>query len=102
MQDQEDALPSLPNLPKSIGQGLLWIMAAAALATWAGWLQPPGSVQAAAELRARVAEQQAREAERSIAVLQYQQDATNQELKRINGKLDDMSMVLYSLERRSR
>jgi hypothetical protein len=101
MSEEQD-MSSFPNLPKSIGQGVLWIMAAAALATWAGWLEPPGSVQAAAEQRARAAEQQAREAEQSIVVLKYQQDATNQELKRINGKLDDMAMVLYSLERRSR
>lgn len=93
---------SLKGLPKTIAHGIAWISFAAVFASWAGWLEPPNLVAARARAQIEQSEKRAADAERAIWVLQYQQQATASELTRMNNKLEEMAMVLYSLERRSR
>lgn len=93
---------TLRGLPRTIGTGMAWIAAAAAFASWAGWLEAPNSAAERARIQQQQAEQRASESERAIVILQYQNQMTAAELNRMNGKLDEMAMVLYSMERRSR
>ena len=93
------------NMPRSIRNGLMWVVCAWVLASWLGFEAP---WQRAAQDReewvkahaAAVAtiEQQGR----AIVVLQERDTRSQQDLSAIRGKLDEMAMVLYSLERRSR
>jgi hypothetical protein len=97
---------TLPHMPSSIKNGILWVICAGLLATWAGWLEPPWVVagrQRDEWMRAHaVASAISDEHARSIVVLQDRDTRTQQELSAIRGKLDEMAMVLYSLERRTR
>jgi hypothetical protein len=95
-------VPLLPDLPKSIAKGLVWVLCSFAVASWAGWLELPYAAIQRQREETREAEQRARNAERTIFLLQYQQMQTSEDLKAVKAKLDEMAKVLYSLERRSR
>jgi hypothetical protein len=93
------------NLPRSIRNGLAWMAMAWLLATWLGFEAPwqraskdrEDWVQAHA-----VAVAQTEQQGRAIVVLQDRDNRTQSELAAIRQKLDEMSMVLYSMDRRSR
>lgn len=99
-------MSDLPKVPTWAKTGVLWVVVAAAFATWTGWLEPPW-VRLARETSAREAyevaiDAQQKAADRAILVLQMEQQHTSQELAMIRAKLDEMAMVLYSMERRTR
>ena len=96
----------LPDtLPRSLRNGLAWMgcawMIGMALGFEAPWDRAKHDrdewVKAHAAATATI-EQQGR----SILVLQDRDARSQMELSAIRGKLDEMAMVLYSLERRSR
>lgn len=93
-------------MPTSIKNGILWVVCAGLLATWTGWLEPPwvaATRQRDEWVRAHAAASaQTEDHARSIVVLQDRDSRTQLELAAIRGKLDEMAMVLYSLERRTR
>ena len=93
-------------MPKSLQSAVVSVVCAAAFATWVGWLEPPWQraasqrdkwMQAHAKAVATI-EQQGR----SILVLEDRDGRTQNDLDAIREKLDEMAMVLYSLERRIR
>jgi hypothetical protein len=97
---------TLPAVPRSLQTGVAWLLAGSVFAAWVGWMEPPW--QRAAQQRddwaaahaaavARIEQQ-----DRAIAVLQDREVRAQVDLSAIRGKLDEMAMVLYSLERRSR
>jgi len=94
------------NLPGSLRNGLTWILMGYVFASWVGWMEAPWQrsatqrdewVKAHATAVAGLEDQG-----RSIVVLQDRDQRTRGDLDAIRGKLDEMAMVLYSLERRSR
>ena len=91
----------MPNLPKNIGPGVLWILAAAAFAMWTGWLQPPWERVAEERRHQEEADKLSRDQATAIYLLQYQRQETINELNRINARLDELSMVVNSMERRT-
>lgn len=97
---------TLPHMPPSIKNGLIWVASSWGLAIWLGvteapWASVAKQREAAEVVAERVAERVSRQGE-SILVLQERERQTQQSLDRITAKLDEMSMVLYSMERRTR
>lgn len=90
------------GLPKTLAIGAGWIAATIGVLSWTGWLEPPTLAAARARDDQQRAELRAQAAENAIVLLKYQQEQTNEELRRVNGKLDEMAMVVYSMERRLR
>lgn len=95
-----------PGLPREIRHGVAWVVSATLLATFLGIVEFPWQsarktrdewaiAHAAATARLEL---QARE----ILVLQDRDKRTQDDLQKITSKLDEMAMVLYSLERRTR
>lgn len=93
------------NLPRSIRTGILWVAAAAFVASAAGVEMPWTAtsrrldewVKAHAAATATIQSQG-----EAIRLLQDREIRHDNEMTRISGKLDEMAMVLYSLERRTR
>lgn len=93
------------NLPRSLRNGLAWMgcawMIGMALGFEAPWDRAKNDrdewVKAHAAATATIESQG-----RSILILQERDSAAASERQRILAKLDEMGMVLYSLERRSR
>lgn len=93
------------NLPRSLRTGLLWIISAYMVAAAAGVEMPWTAtsrrldewVKAHAEATATI-----HSLGQDIRILQDREIRHDSEMNRISGKLDEMAMVLYSLERRTR
>jgi hypothetical protein len=92
-------------LPTSLKHYVYAVLALTAFYGWVGWLEPPGMranqlrdewVKAHAEATARI-EQQGKE----ILILQERESVTKGDIGKINFKLDDISRVLYKLDRRT-
>lgn len=94
------------NLPSSLRTGFTWVMIGYVFASWVGWMEAPW--QRAAEQRDEWAQAYAtavariEQQDRSLNGLQIRDERTQKDLDAIRLKLDEMAMVLYSLERRTR
>lgn len=93
---------SLPPLPKSVTHAAVTALAVVSVLTWTGWLTPPWSVAAQQkEESAHVAKTIRAQAD-ALLLLNERDAQRERSIERISGKLDEMAMVLYSLERRTR
>lgn len=97
------------KLPKAISIGCVWVTSTIVVVMWLGWMDPPWMVTSRqreeleiAKERERISERRAEDAERAILLLRYQMDESRAERAQIKAKLDEMAMVLYSMERRTR
>jgi hypothetical protein len=93
------------NLPRSIRNGVLWLACGAAVAAAMGFQTPWSATSRQLDdwVKAHAVATATIEAQgRAILVLQERDSAGLEERKRILDKLDEMAMVLYSLERRTR
>ena len=93
------------GLPRSIRQGLIWVVCAAAIAGWIGF-EPPWTSsgrQLDEWVKAHaVATAQIEEMGRSIVVLQDRETRTQNDLKSVGGRLDEIIRMLYAQDRRTR
>lgn len=93
------------NLPRSIRNGAIWLACGAFVASAAGVEMPWTAtsrrldewVKAHATATATIGAQG-----EAISILQERERRHDAEMARVAAKLDEMAMVLYSLERRSR
>lgn len=92
----------LPQVPKWLGQGVLWIALAYTVGSWAGIVQSPLDIINRQQAEVAAMTQRAQTAQDAINMLQWQQQELQLDLAEVKAKLDEMAMVLYSLERRSR
>ena len=92
----------LPHVPKWVGQGVLWLLLYASMGSWFGFVTPPWESAAKDREALSAVTTRAQQAEQAIYLLQWQQEQTSRDLQEVKNKLDEMAMVLYSLERRSR
>jgi hypothetical protein len=99
-------MAALPPMPRSLQSAIWSIVCFVIFATWVGWLEPPW--QRAATQRDEWADAHAiavaglEDQRRKLLVLEDRDGRTQLDLNAIREKLDEMAMVLYSLERRSR
>lgn len=90
-----------PDMPKTLRQGAVWLLLGYTISVWAGWMHPPWSALEQARQREERTANQILQSEREVQLLRYQMDQVRGELNRVNGKLEEMAMVLYSMEARS-
>jgi hypothetical protein len=95
-----------PGLPREVRHGLAWVGIVGALASSLGIIEFPW--QSARKTRDEWAIAHAsataliQSQGREILVLQDRDKRTQDDLSKISNKLEEMAMVLYSLERRTR
>lgn len=94
--------PALTLVPKWLGQGVLWIALAYWIGSFLGVAMSPRELIAGQRAEVAAVTARAQKAQEAIYMLQWQQQQTQQDLSEVKNKLDEMAMVLYSLERRSR
>lgn len=92
----------LQLVPKWLGIGVLWIGVTYWAGSWLGVAMSPRELIAGQRAEVIAVTNRAQQAEQAIYLLQWQQQQTQQDMAEVKAKLDEMAMVLYSLERRSR
>jgi hypothetical protein len=90
------------SMPKTLKDIALTVMVVVSALTWTGWLTPPWTVAALAKIEATAVAQTIREQADALILLNERDTQRERSILQIQQKLDEMAMVLYSLERRSR